>query len=266
MNKGIKILRNILFVFVTITLVTQLYPNALIFITNIAKLTDDQMSNILATLDISISFAIALYSLVEQKVTERKCLYEFEIERDNLSFEEYRRFPTELKNAYSYYYRRSNEDIEKPYYGIEVELQEKALCSVGIPLRMEVSTGLFGESIGISNLRIIVKKNGKIEAKKSKLSQNLIIDMPIKDEKKFLIRIQLLCNHQLEKILLDSCIYLNFELTFKDDRGRKYRKYIFLKIQNAMGESKILSISSKNNWFSYIGKLIKQFYQLNKKE
>lgn len=266
MHKGIKILRNILFVFVIITLVVHFYPSTLGFISNIAKLTDDQMSNILTTLDISISFIIALYSLVEQKVTERKCLYEFEIEKDNLSFEEYRRFPTELNHAYSYYYRRNNEDIEKPYYGIEVELQEKSLCGVGIPLRMEVSTGLFGESIEISNLRITAKKNGKIEAKKSKLSQNLIIDMPIKDEKKFLIRIQLLCNHQLEKILLDSCIYLNFALTFKDDRGRKYRKYIFLKIQNTMGESKILSISSKHSWFLYIGKLIKQYFQLNKRE
>lgn len=261
MHKGIKVLRNILFLFIIITLVIRFYPSILTFISNIIKLTDDQMSNMLTTLDISISFIIALYSLVEQKFTERKCLYEFEIEKDNLSFEKYRRFPTEINHAYSYDYHRKGEDIEKPYYGIEVELQEKALCSVGIPLRMEVSTGLFGESIGISNLIVIAKKNGKIEVKKIKLSKNLIIDMPIKDEKKFLIRIQLLCNHQLEKILLESCIYLNFTLTFKDERGRKYNKYVFLKIQNTMGESEILSISSRNNWFSYIVKLIKQFYQ-----
>lgn len=252
MNKGIKILRNILLVFVTIALVIQFSPNAVTFITKMAKLTNDQISNILAALNLTISFVIALCSLIEQILVERKCLYEFEIERDSLSLEGYKRFPTELEHAYSYDYCRNKEDIEKPYYGMEVELQENALCSVGIPLRMKVSTELFGESIDISNLSIVAKKNGKIKAKKSNLSRNLVINMPIKDEKNFLIRIQLLCNHQLEEILLDSCIYLNFKLTFKDDRGRKNKKNIFLKMQNIKGESKILSIYQKNNWFTYI--------------
>lgn len=265
MNKRIKILRNILFVFVIVALVIQFYPSVLMFTANIVKLTDDEMSNVLAAFDISGFFVIALYSIIEKKVAGRKCLYEFEIERDNLSLEEYKRFPRNLEHAYCYDYHRDNEDIEKPYYGLEVELRENALCSVGIPLRMKVSTELFGESITISNLKIVATKNGKIEVMKSKRSKNLIINMPIKHGKNFLIRVQLLCDHKLEKILLDSCINLSFKLTLKDDKGQEYRKYIFIKLQNTFGQSRILSISSKNNWFSCIGKLIEHFHPLNKK-
>lgn len=58
---------------------------------------------------------------------------------------------------------------------------------------------------------------------------------------------------------------LIIKLTLTDDREKKYNKYIFLTVQNnAMGESNILSISSKNSWISYIGKMIKQHYRLTK--
>lgn len=147
---------------------------------------------------------------------------------------------------------------------MEVSLEDKPLCSVGIPLCMKVSTKLDGKNIVLSDLKIFVKKQGKTE-KTGKLSKGVVIEKPIQNEKEFLIRILLLCNHQLEKVLLDSCIYLSFVLTLIDDRGRKYNKYLFLKVQNVMGESRILSISSKNNWFCYIGKLIKQYYLLNRK-
>lgn len=263
MHKGIKILRNILFLFIIITIAIHISPTILAFISNMVMLTDDQLSNALTALDIIFSSVIAIYSLVEQKIGEKRCLYEFAIEKDNLSLEAYRRFSTELNNAYSYDYRRKSEDIEKPFYGVEVELQDKAFCSVGIPLRMEVSTGLYGNSIVFSNLRVFAKKNGTVIAKKQMLSKFLIIDMPIKDEKKFLVRIQLLCNQQLEKALWDSRIYLSFALTFIDDRGRKYNKYLFLTVQNTiMGESSILSVSSRNNWFMYIVKLAMQQYKL----
>lgn len=67
----------------------------------------------------------------------------------------------------------------------------------------------------------------------------------------------------MQNILLESRIYLSFKLTLTDDREKKYNKYIFLTVQNnAMGESNILSISSKNSWISYIGKMIKQHYRV----
>jgi len=69
----------------------------------------------------------------------------------------------------------------------------------------------------------------------------------------------------MQNILSESRIYLSFKLTLTDDREKKYNKYIFLTVQNnAMGESNILSISSKNSWISYIGKMIKQHYRLTK--
>lgn len=147
---------------------------------------------------------------------------------------------------------------------MEVRLERNALRSVGIPLCMKVSTGLNGESIEFSNLRVYIRKRKKV-IKSKKLSQGIRIEKPIQSGKKFLIRIQLLCNQQLEKKILDSRIYLSFVLILHDDRGRTYKKYIFLVVQNIMGETKLLSITSRNNWISYIVKLLKLNYRLCKK-
>lgn len=145
---------------------------------------------------------------------------------------------------------------------MEVELEEGALGSVGIPLCMKVSTKLNGKSIDFLDVRIYAVRQGKIETSE-RLKKGIKIEKPIEDGKEFLIRILLECNNQMQNILLESRIYLSFKLTLTDDREKKYNKYIFLTVQNnAMGESNILSISSKNSWISYIGKMIKQHYRV----
>lgn len=257
MHKWVKILRDILILYIVFRIIFSFSPNTSITISKISNLSNEQISNVLTIFDIGISLIIALYSLVEQKLAERRCLYEFAIEKDNLSFNTYRRFSSELSTAFSYDYSRQSEDIQKPYYGIEIELENQAIKNVGIPLRMEVSTNLFGKSIVLSNLRIVAAKNGKLIVKKNSFFKNLEINMPIKDKKKFLVRLLLSCNADLEKELLDSRIYLNFTLTFYDDRGRSYKKYFLLTIQNSFGEPRILSVTSTHNWISYIGYLIK---------
>lgn len=264
MFKWNKILRNILFSLIIVTLIVHLFPNISVVISKTVKLTDEQLSNFLTLMDILLSTVIALYSLMDQKLMEKSCIYDFSIENDNLSLEAYRRFPSEIENSYSYVYRRENDDIDSPYYGMEVRLERNALRSVGIPLCMKVSTGLNGESIEFSNLRVYIRKRKKV-IKSKKLSQGIRIEKPIQNGKKFLIRIQLLCNQQLEKKILDSRIYLSFVLILHDDRGRTYKKYIFLVVQNIMGETKLLSITSRNNWISYIVKLLKLNYRLCKK-
>lgn len=260
----IKYVRNILLLLIIITLIIQFFPIISVGITNKVCLTNEQLSNGLTTLDIFLSTVLAVYSLVEQRSIEERCVYDFSILENSLNLHKYIRFPSETSNSFMYTCDRENDGIDTPYYGMEIALEDKALCSVGIPLCMKISTKLNGKSIVLSDLKISIMKQGKIE-KTRKESKGVAIEKPIQDEKEFLIRILLLCNHQLEKILLDSCIYLSFVLTLIDDRGRKYNKYLFLKVQNTMGESRILSISSKNNWFSYIGKLINQHYLLNRK-
>lgn len=159
---------------------------------------------------------------------------------------------------------RENDNIDRPYYGMEVELEEDALGSVGIPLCMKVSTKLNGKSIDFLDVRIYAVRQGKVETSE-RLGKGIKIEKPIEDGKEFLIRILLECNNQMQNILSESRIYLSFKLTLTDDREKKYNKYIFLTVQNnAMGESNILSISSKNSWISYIGKMIKQHYRLTK--
>lgn len=260
MSRWLKILRNILFFFVFTTFVIHFFPGISTKLSKIVNLTDAQISNFLTLMDIFLSTIVALYSLLDQKLAEQKCLYDFSIENDNLSLESYRRFPSEQGNTYSYVYKRKGNDIEIPYYGMEVELEKDALCSVGIPLLMEVFTGLNGEKITFSNLKVYVRYEENVICKK--LSHGTIIEKPIHDGKKFLVRIQLRCNHNLEKILLNSQINLCFSLILNDDRGKKYKKYIFLKVQNTMGETRILSVASRNSWYSYMGKLTKLHYQL----
>lgn len=127
---------------------------------------------------------------------------------------------------------------------------------------MKVSTKLNGKSIDFLDVRIYAVRQGKIETSE-RLKKGIKIEKPIEDGKEFLIRILLECNNQMQNILLESRIYLSFKLTLTDDREKKYNKYIFLTVQNnAMGESNILSISSKNSWISYIGKMIKQHYRV----
>lgn len=114
------------------------------------------------------------------------------------------------------------------------------------------------------DVRIYAVRQGKVETSE-RLGKGIKIEKPIEDGKEFLIRILLECNNQMQNILSESRIYLSFKLTLTDDREKKYNKYIFLTVQNnAMGESNILSISSKNSWISYIGKMIKQHYRLTK--
>lgn len=127
-----------------------------------------------------------------------------------------------------------------------------------------VSTKLNGKSIDFLDVRIYAVRQGKVETSE-RLGKGIKIEKPIEDGKEFLIRILLECNNQMQNILSESRIYLSFKLTLTDDREKKYNKYIFLTVQNnAMGESNILSISSKNSWISYIGKMIKQHYRLTK--
>lgn len=260
----IKILRNVLFFFIFATLMIHVFSFTSVDISDKVNLTNDQLSNVLTSLDIFLSTLLALYSLVDQKLAEKKCVYDFTIEENSLSLHKYKRYPSEIENAFAYVCDTGNDSIDTPYYGIEICLEDNPLCSVGIPLCMKVSTKLDGKSIELSHLRVYVTRQGKIE-KKAKLLKGVEIEKPIQDEKEFLIRVLLLCNNQLEKILLDSRIYLSFVLTLMDDRGHRYNKFLFLKVQNVMGESTILSISSQNSRLSYIRKLVKLHFKLNKK-
>lgn len=260
MSRWLKILINVLFLFIFVTFMVHFFPGISMKISKVVSLTDNQISNFLTLVDICLSTIVALYSLLEQKLAEQRCSYVFSIENDNLSLESYRRFPSEKRNFYSYDYKRRSNDIESPYYGMEVKLEKDALCSVGIPLLMEVHTGLNGEKIVFSNLKVYIRYEDNVICKK--LSHGIIIENPIHDGKKFLIRIQLLCNHNLEKKLLDSQIHLCFTVALKTDRGRKYKKYVYLNIRNTIGETRILSMALKNSWHLYIGKLIELHYQL----
>lgn len=264
MPKSIKIIRNILLVFIFITLLMHFFPNISINIVDKTKITNEQLSNLLTLLDITLSTLLVLYSLIEQKLVENRCVYDFKIVENSLSLQNYRRYSAERKNTFTYVCEREDDNIDIPYYGMEIELEENALGSVGIPLCMKVFTKLNGKSIEFSNIKLYATRQGKIEVIE-KVIKGVKIEKPIENEKEFLVRILLECNNRMQDILLESRIYISFKLTLTDDREKKYNKYIFLTVQNnRMEESNILSISSKNSWILYIGKVMKQHYRLSK--
>lgn len=65
MPKSIRTIRNILFIFIFVTLIIQFFPNISSSIADKIKLTDAQLSNFLTLLDITLSTLLVLYSLMD---------------------------------------------------------------------------------------------------------------------------------------------------------------------------------------------------------
>lgn len=252
-----NLLTLILLILVTFTFIVYISPDALSFLSGKLNMSDDQLSNFLAAMDVALSSCIAVYTIMDQKRVEKRCQYDFTIETDSLSFNHYKRYPTEIKNAYRYEYCRKKEDgIEEPFYLADIPLQEEAVASIDIPFTIQVLTGLFGNSIEFSRLNIYACKNGRsIGVNYKKTYKFLRIVEPIRDGKKFLVRLKLLCDYELQQALQDSRIYVNFKTTLQDDRGRKYKKYTFIMLQRINGETRILEVDSSHSWILHIRKL-----------
>lgn len=247
-----KKLRNFLWIILLISLIITvlLYfiPDASKRVSDYVNITDNQLNICLTFLDILVSAILTIWTELDQKKAEKQCTYNFEIEKDNLSLQNYKRIPDETNSTYKYFCQRKVEDTDSPYYAMDIRMVENALCSVGIPLCMTVSTGLSGNKIKFTKLKVFIKKKNLL---KYTLEKGIIIEKPIENGKKFLIRIRLLCDHNLEKSLLNSHIYVCFKIELEDDKQRSHRKYIILEILNTLGGPEILSICSKNNRFAY---------------
>lgn len=92
MPKSIRTIRNILVIFIFVTLVVQFFPHISSGIADKIKVTDAQLSNFLTSLDITLSTLLVLYSLMEQKLAEKRCVYNFTVVENSLSLEKYRRY------------------------------------------------------------------------------------------------------------------------------------------------------------------------------
>ena len=79
MPKSIRTIRNILVIFIFVTLVVQFFPYISSGIADKIKVTDAQLSNFLTSLDITLSTLLVLYSLMEQKLAEKRCVYNFTV-------------------------------------------------------------------------------------------------------------------------------------------------------------------------------------------
>ena len=260
MGKLRKIFLIMLLIILIITGLVYFFPETSKILGGLTKMTDDQLSNCLTFVDILISTILSIGVWIDQKKAEKRCTYDFGIEQNNLSFHNYIRVPDETNCTFKYVYeRKAEDDMDTPYYGMDIEMAENALCSVGIPLWMTVSTELHGNRIKFSKLKIFIKNDSLL---KYKIKRGTIIEKPIENGKKFLIRIRLLCDHNLEKELLNSRIYICSTIELEDDKKQKYKKYIILEIQNILGNSQILSIYSRNSIFTYRRKIHKLNKQL----
>lgn len=259
MSRKSKTITFALITIIATTIIIIKNPHILIYISRITNLTDAQISNFLAVIDIILTIIFFIYSNINQKKEGQACQYEFSIDKDGLSFDDYTRFPRS-NDVYDYVYNRED-DISRPYHALDVHFGDKEIAGVGIPLVIKVNTNLSGGKLVLSNLQAYIK-NCTYSAKNILPIPKLVIESPINNGKKFLIRIKLLCDHQLEQEFLDSSVYLVFKIILTDNKKTKHKQYCFLNVQNIkLGESHILSSTIEYNWISYIITLLKLKWQ-----
>ena len=252
MFRGTKIIGIGFVVFTIVTFVHYRYPMILSSVKSELELTDGRMNIFLTATDIIICFIFNAYMVYENRVESSKCRYEFSSEDNCLGIENYVRFPTDIDNAYIYNYSGSDEEVEKNCFVAEIHLNDCGTCSVSIPITVKVITKLLGERLEFSKLKMTATHNGKKVCRYKDICVFTEIILPIANDKKYLLRLKIICGCDLEPVLLESRFDISFLLTMTDDRHRSYRKYFRIKIQKASGESKILSVaaSEKINWLS----------------
>lgn len=261
MSKILKLLMGLLLVFIFITIIARFTPVPTILLSKKMKITSDELANGLTILDMFLAVLMAAYASKEQNKLAQRCIYDFSVAKDNLSFEGYCRFPSVHEDVFTYECDIEASNIERPYYGMDISIEEKGICSGGVPLQMKVITQLDIKSLTFSNVQAYTRCS-EIVRKSKKLAHGTVIQRTIQDGMAFLVRMQLLTNRELYQEILESRIFLNFVITVEDDRGKKYKKYIMLNTQNVNGEGRDLSVKSENHYLKYIWELMKLRYQL----
>ncbi len=259
MSRKSKTITFALIIIIATTIIVIKNTHILIYISRVTNLTDAQIGNLLTAMDIILAIIFFIYSNINQKKEGQACQYEFSIDKNGLSFDDYTLFPRS-NDVYDYVYNRED-DVIRPYHALDVHFVDKENAGVGIPLIIKVNTNLSGERLLLSNLQAYIK-NCTYSTKNILPFPRLVIESPINNEKKFLIRIKLLCDHKLEQELLDSSVFLVFKIILTDNKKTKHKQYCFLKVQNIkLGESHLLSSTIEYSWISYIMKLLKLKWQ-----
>lgn len=261
MNKGIRFICILLMgsvIFIFFEPVKQLLS-----LKNVESFSDGQIGNIVAMVNVILAFIIGLHSFIEKKREEERCQYSFTIAKNYLGLGCYSRVPLYKNEGYEYNFEEMKNDIS--YYGFSLPMVDKANYTFSIPLEMDVSTKLIGDKIRISNVRVLVEKNGYFVINQ-KIKGELSIEESICDKKKFLIRFALECDHKLEKLLLNNRIFMNFRIVLTDDRGKDFCKYYFLEVQNVMGEKILVKRTPKRNRISCLQELVSIYYYVYRRK
>lgn len=256
-------LQCILFIFVAITVVFCFFPSVIVDVIICNQLSEQGMINLLTAIDILFGILLALYKLGEEKYIKKRCRCLFRIEDESLSFQNYRAFQTGIDDTYFYKCYRGNDDIESPFYLVKVYLDEMRIRGFNLPLTLQIITELSIRRIAFSRLSIYVNNCDRIERKK-RILKFLDIENQIERDKKYLIRFQLLCDKDLEKVILNSIMFFSFKITMYDDKGRKQKMFFLFRIQNVMGKSEIMSISESHDFFTEICQKLKLMRLLHK--
>lgn len=176
---------------------------------------------------------LSICSQIFTKINDRKRnpTYNFDVERDFLSFDEYN-VTLDGHGAFVYNYNRGNNDFRTPYYGYNFELNEVDNDnSIPIPLAIEVLTDGSGLKLEIKNPTLLIcsgyQRDAEVYHKDAFLA---VIEDVIGNKCKYLVRVNLCCNdEQYEKLRNLEC-YLGLCIDYTSEEKNKYQKYVILKL------------------------------------
>lgn len=252
MKKIIWLTIIILVFFGILFLVNILYPGVISSVISIFPFDGTQWNLILAGIEIFDGLLIAWLKYWNENEERKKCQYKFEIAPESLRFNDFYAFDPINANSYTYVYTSASQEIEAPYYTINVPLTEEHCASVNIPFVLTVQRCPDGDKIEINDVFVNVENNGKPILKKRATNLHCVIGSNVTNGIKYLLRISLLCSFEKEQPLLNSRYIISLRLNFHDWRNQKITKFVAIEIQSVYNKKIIKQIVSHNSYLRHI--------------
>lgn len=248
MRKIIQFTKIILISFGILFLFNIFYPGGISGVISVCQFDTAEWSVILAGIDILVALLLAYLTYWDQNEEKKKCQYKFEIAPESLCFDGYYALDNINIDSYTYVYNSTNQGIEAPYYAVNVALTKKHCASINVPFILTVQKCPDGEKIELTDVFVSVEKNGKQICQEGTTNIHCTIGSNVTNGMKYLLRVSLLCNFEMEQRLLNSRYFISMRLNFCDCRKKKIIKFVTVEIQNVNGKKIIKRVVSHNSY------------------
>lgn len=252
MRKIIHFTKIILIFFGILFLFNIFSPGGISGVISACQFETAEWSVILAGIDIFVALLLAGLTHWDQNEEKKKCQYKFEIASESLCFDRYYALDNINTDSYTYVCNSTNQGIEAPYHAVNVALTKKYCASINVPFILTVQKCPDGEKIELADVFVSVEKNGKQIRQEGTTDIHCTIGTNVANGMKYLFRISLLCNFEMEKHLLNSRYIISMRLNFHDCRNKKLAKFVAVEIQSVNGEKIIKQVVSHNSYAQHL--------------